>query len=227
MKIAAGASFIASDTVTNQGNGASTASVTRYYLALGTTRAAGDVTVGTRNVAAIAPAASLAGNAFVTVPAATTPASYYLIACADDNLSVSESNETNNCRTSVKQVAVTGPDLTETAVPNPPATVNVGAVITVSDTAKNIGNGDAPGSVTRYYLSNDGLKSASDLPLGSRVVGPLQVNKSSSGSASVTIPGTAGGATWFLLACADDDGTVVESSETNNCRAANKSVHVN
>jgi hypothetical protein len=37
---------------------------------------------------------------------------------------------------------------------------------------------------------------------------------------SVTIPpGTTPGS-YFLLACADDAGQVIESAETNNCRAS-------
>ncbi len=53
------------------------------------------------------------------------------------------------------------------------------------------------------------------------------MNKSLSGGASVTIPPTAAGGTFYLLACADDGAAVTELNETNNCRASSKTVHVN
>ncbi len=43
---------------------------------------------------------------------------------------------------------------------------------------------------------------------------------------TVTIPSGAAGGTYLLLACADDRGVVVETDETNNCRASEMPVTV-
>ena len=226
-RVVAGSVFTATDTVTNQGNGSSGSSVTRYYLALGTTRAAGDLPVGTRAVGALAAGAASSGSGNATVPMSAVGGTFYLLACADDDGEVAESNETNNCRASSKQTLVTGADLSETMVANPPASILGGDVISISDTVKNLGTGDAGASVTRFYLSLDTVKSAGDIVLGSRAVGPLQANKISTASTGAVVPSSAAGNSYYLIVCADDDGQVQESNETNNCRASNKVMRVN
>ena len=55
---------------------------------------------------ALGAGASSQGTVTVTIPTSVSPASYFLLACADDTTNVAESNETNNCRASVNTVAV-------------------------------------------------------------------------------------------------------------------------
>ena len=119
------------------------------------------------------------------------------------------------------------PDLTETAVSNPPATVSAGGGFSVTDTVQVSGTVGAGASTTQYYLSLDTTKSGGDVLLsGSRSVPALGVGGSSSGTVSVTVPGTTAAGTYFLLACADDTGAVAESNEGNNCRASATTVQV-
>jgi subtilase family serine protease len=66
------------------------------------------------------------------------------------------------------------------------------------------------------YLSADGAVGASDILLGSRSVPALAGGETSSGSTSVTIPAGTAPKTWYLIAKADGEGVLAETSETNN-----------
>ena len=157
----------------------------------------------------------------MTVPASTKVGVYVLLACADDYGVVAESDEANDCRAAATQVEVRAPNLKETAVADPPATVGRGGVFVVTDTVANQGNAGAGVSTTRFYLSADTKGSKTDTLLGgSRGVPALGVGAVSSGTVAVTVPGTAPTGEFYLLACADDVKKVAESNEKDNCRAA-------
>jgi subtilase family serine protease len=128
---------------------------------------------------------------------------------------VCEVSETNNTfAVSVKL----GPDLTISAL-SAPASGGAGQTITITDTTKNQG-GDATGpSRTQFFLSADAALGASDLLLGARDIPSLAAGGTSAGSTTVTIqPGTAAG-NWYLIAKADAEEIVTETSETNNTAA--------
>jgi len=134
---------------------------------------------------------------------------------------VGESDETNNCLASEGTLEVTKPDLLESAVTDPPASVPAGSSFPVTDTVLNQGNGTGGGSTTRYYLSTDGVKDAGDrLLTGARGVGILAPGGTSSGTVTVTVPAATPAGLYHLLACADDTGTLAEGDEANNCRAS-------
>ncbi len=89
------------DTTLNQGVGSAAGSTTRYYLSTtASTVPAGTLLTGSRTVPALAPGASSTGTAAVTVSPYTPAGSFYVLACADNNRNVGESNENNNCRAS-------------------------------------------------------------------------------------------------------------------------------
>jgi subtilase family serine protease len=143
-----------------------------------------------------------------------------LLACADDKLVVPETNESNNCKVSAGQVTVSGADLVESSVTDPPATIAIGASFPVTDTVQNNGSASAAASTTRYYLSTNGSKSGARQLNGSRSVPSLAASATSSGTVSVTVSsGTATG-TYYLLACADDTLVVPETNESNNCKVS-------
>jgi subtilase family serine protease len=112
---------------------------------------------------------------------------YFLLACADDTLVVPETNENNNCMASAAQVAVSGPDLIQSAVSNPPTTLTPGGTFSATDTVQNTGSATAAASTTRYHLSTTTSKSGSILLTGSRSVPSLAPAAPSSGSTTVTI----------------------------------------
>lgn len=215
----AGSAFTVSDTVANQGNVAAGATTTRYYLSLDGTWSAADVLLaGSRSVPALDPAGTSNAIVTVTIPSGTAQGTYYLLACADDLGAVAELSESNNCRASSTTVQVTMPDLVVSALSKPPASANAGTVISVTDTTRNQGTGLAAASTTRYYLSADTVHDGSDVLLtGSRDVNSRAAGATSTGTVSVIIPVSTPPGAYYLIACADDLGAVVESNETNNC----------
>ena len=218
---APGRSFSLADTVENEGQVGATASTTRYYLSTDAVKDAGDVLLsGTRSVAVLSPAAASTGNRSVRVPDTTPTGTYRALACADDLLKVMEKNESNNCAVSSGTVQVLYPDLVQTAVSSPPAASGVGATFSVTDTVAAAAAIATTATSTRYYLSSDTIKDASDVVLtGTRGVPAIPAGGLNTGTRVVTIPPIASG-TYYLLACADDTKLAIESDELNNCLAA-------
>ena len=228
---APGTTFSVTDRTLNAGTVASGPSTTRYYLSLDGTKNAGDLLLtGTRGVPGLAAGASHSGTVTVTIPAATPLNNYVLLACADDLSTVAETNEGNNCLAAAGSatVTVTRPDLLEDTVTSPPPTKARGTTFSVTGTTRNAGTVASGASTTRYYLSVDAVKNAGDILLvGSRAVPGLAAGAATSpATITVTIPSTTPSNTYLLLACADDLNTVVETTETNNCKASATGVNV-
>ena len=100
--------------------------------------------------------------------------------------------------------------------------------IKVTDTTKNVGTLAATvATKTRYYLSIDGVKDASDRLLPqSRSVAALAAGAQVAGSVTVTIPAATPARAYKLIACADDTGLVAESDEQNNCKVQTAAITV-
>jgi hypothetical protein len=106
--VARRARFPVTDTAQNPGPVGAGASKARYYLSLDQARSPGDRQLAaTRNVPALAAGASHSGTVKVTIPAATPPGAYFVLACADALNTVAEINEANNCTASSTAVTVT------------------------------------------------------------------------------------------------------------------------
>ena len=149
----------------------------------------------------------------------------FLLACTDDGLVVPEMNANNNCKASAAQVTVSGPDLIETAVSDPPTTLATGGTFSVTDTVHNTGSAAAAASTTRYYLSTTTSKSGARQLNGSRAVPSLAPSASASGTVTVTVSaGTAGG-TYFLLAYADDTLVVPEIKREQQLQSLGRASH--
>jgi subtilase family serine protease len=206
----------------------------QYYLSLDTIKDTTDKLLsGFRAVPILAGGASSPGpivGIAAVVPNITPAGSYFLIACVDDARQAVESDENNNCLPSTSKVDVGKPDLVLSALsePPPPATKVRGTSFSVTDTVSNLTPFKAGPLRVQYYLSGDQVKNAGDrLLTGFRAVAAgVVAGTPSTGTMSVTIPpGTTPGS-YFLLACADDAGQVIESVETNNCRASTGQVTV-
>ena len=105
---ARGTGFSVNDTARNQGNLASGATTTRFYLSLDGKKSGSDILLsGTRAVPGLNVNSDSNGNTNVTIPVSTAPAMYYVLACADDLKKSAESNEKNNCKSSTTRVSVT------------------------------------------------------------------------------------------------------------------------
>jgi hypothetical protein len=94
-------------TLRNVGLIAAPASVTRYYLSMDATRSSDDrLLTGSRTFGPLQPDTSIVETAQVTVPLTVPPATYVVLACADDLRRAAESDETNNCGASETTVVV-------------------------------------------------------------------------------------------------------------------------
>jgi tetratricopeptide (TPR) repeat protein len=130
------------------------------------------------------------------------------------------------------------PNLIVSTISEAPASLSEGTKFTAVEGVRNSGRGGAGKSTVRYYLTTDAARSLrerkasrtnprtspSDILLtGVREVGELRAGGSSvSRKVSLEVPlGTPSGS-YQLLACADDRGTVDETREDDNCRAAKK-----
>ena len=212
----AGLPITVNDTTKNQGAGPSDTSVTAFYLSSNNNVIDGpDIPLGTRNVGSLAPGATDAVASTFTVPSNVAVGNYYLIAKADANLTVSESNENNNVKTA--SIIPIGPDLVVSTL-TVPATAAAGSSITVGDTTKNQGGGNAAGSSTTFYLSTNISLDSSDPALTSRSVGALTPGLTESGSTTVNISSTTAAGTYYIIAKADGPGALTETSESNNVK---------
>jgi subtilase family serine protease len=212
VKSGAGLTITVSDTIINQGGAAASPSVTRFYLSGNSILDGNDTPLGgSQAVPDLAPGGSHSASTSLTLPAVPV-GTYYIIAKADDDNVVLESRETNN---TLARSIVIGGDLAVTAL-TVPATGGAGAPLTVSDVTTNQGGGSVGPTITRFYLSADSVLDAGDTLLASRDVGTLDGGAANSGSTAVTIPAATPAGTYYIVAKADADGSVVETYETNN-----------
>jgi subtilisin family serine protease/subtilase family serine protease len=213
---AAGESFSVSDTTRNLGGGRAAATVTRFYLSANSALDTSDALIGSRDVPELAAGVSHTGSAVLHLPAATPGGTYFVIAQADGAKTLTEPSETNNDR--VSSSIKVGADLVVSvlSVPGPAAP---GATISVTDSTKNQGAGDAGAASTGFYLSANTVLDGADVFLGARSVGALAPGVTSSATTPLPLPaGTAAGE-YFLVAKADWAGAVAESVESNNTRS--------
>ena len=123
-------------------------------------------------------------------------------------------------QTTYLNLTVLMPSLVETAVTAPPPSVNAGDAFSITDTTQNTGQTSAGSSVTGYYLSATTTRTVNSHLLGTRSVPSLAVNATSTGTVIGTVPsGLWPNTPYYLLACANDTGAVVELS-VNGCVAS-------
>src|SRR5262249_51721172 len=184
----AGAGFAISvtDTTTNSGAGDAAATNTGFYLSANAFFDSSDVLLGFRAAGPLPAGTASSGTTSLVIPAGTATGAYWVIAVADYDKQVLETNETNNTRGSA-QVRV-GPDLVESSASVSPAVGGPGGTITVTDTVKNQGLGDAGASTTEFYLSTSAVFSTSATRIGSRSVPALPAGTSNTASTPVTLP---------------------------------------
>jgi CARDB len=106
-RVRRGGHFTVTDTVKNQGGTVAGPSVTTYFLSADPVKSATDRALdGRRRVSALGAGASSTGSVSVRVPAGTPRGTYFLLACTDQTLTVSESSDSNNCRAAMASVIV-------------------------------------------------------------------------------------------------------------------------
>jgi uncharacterized membrane protein len=103
-----------------------------------------------------------------------------------------------------------------------PAHLEVGSTKTINVTVKN--SGAVAAALTTVKLTLSTTRSAGRTSLGSARVNSLASGRSAVVPVTVTVPESSAMGDTYVVACVDPGARVVESSETDNCRAA--STHV-
>jgi uncharacterized repeat protein (TIGR01451 family) len=211
-----GATITIQDSTQNLGAvDATSATVTRFYLSSDSKKNSGDIILGARAVLALAKKQNSSASTAVTIPAATALGKYFIIAVADDDSALVETNESNQKN---RRITVTRPDLKVSSLQTP-GSVIAGASIAIKDTTRNDDLVDSAASVTKFYLSMDNLFDGGDVFLGSRAVPALGARANSTATTTVTIPLSTPPGRYFIIGVADADADVVESDEANNRRS--------
>ncbi|HET8959896.1 CARDB domain-containing protein, partial [Nocardioides sp.] len=204
-------------------------SQTAFWLSTDAGRGPDDIRLGTRGVPDLLPAGgSSTGTVPLTVPPGTPAGSYSLLACADGDGALFESNEANNCAVSATKVVVQvqRADLESRSPSGLPGTVLRGGSFSLTDVLANTGDAEAGPSTTRFALSADATPGG-DLPLaGTRSVGTVLPGATTSASVSVTVPGGTAPGVYRVVACADSTGAVTEWDETDNCAVSTATLQV-
>ncbi|MEW5765995.1 MAG: CARDB domain-containing protein, partial [Acidobacteriota bacterium] len=128
-------------------------------------------------------------------------------------------------------VAVTwegGADLTVPLFVPPVLMSGPGQTFYVTETTRNAGTLPAGPTVTRYYLSTTRpVDPATAVVVGQRSVPALAPGEESQVfEAPFTVPENLPAGTYYLDACADADGAVIETNEGNNCASSRLSLVV-
>ena len=211
----AGAAFILSATVRNDGDGDAAATTLRYFRSADATITTDDAAVGTDAVAELAPSATSEQAMDLTAPAAGT---YYYGACVD--AVTGESDTENNCSTAARvDVAEPPPQTSPDLVVGPPSVSDdspvAGAAFTLSATVRNRGDGDAAATTMRYFRSADATITTDDTAVGTDAVAELAPSATSEQAMDLTAPAAG---TYYYGACVD--AVTGESDTENNCSTA-------
>jgi choice-of-anchor B domain-containing protein len=99
-----------------------------------------------------------------------------------------------------------------------PAVAGASLPLTVTHATENQGGANAPGTVTRLYLSHHPTHEVDDVLLEASDVTPLSINGRQEVNATVTIPADTASGIYYLIAVADDDSQAAEEIENNNIR---------
>ncbi len=213
----AGSTISVSVTTKNAGTGSADPSTTRFFVSTNAVFDATDeVLQEAQAVPVLAPGMLLTSSVTVGIPSDLPAGSYYLIAKADADDVLLESNESNN--TYARGFSV-GPDLVVSTV-SVPAAAAPGATITATYTVKNQGTTAAGASTLEFFWSTNISLEAGDPSLGTTGVGSLVPNGTQSGQFALQIPTDATLGTYYIFAKSDSANAVGESKESNNATRA-------
>jgi len=212
-------------TVKNQGNGAAGP----FRIGLAFVNAAGAKFPSASSCAVadgLAAGASYICSGEVEIPETLAPGMYTLVAEADDQHVVAESNEDNNTRANSNgagfiEGAAPRPDLIVTAFAAP-ATGGIGKTLPgVTVTVKNQGGARAGRFRAGFYISTSATISLASLFTGwyCMVDNGLAAGESFTCTRDISLPDALTPGVYYFGAIADDLGAVSESNERNNTRA--------
>lgn len=143
-----------------------------------------------------------------------TPGNYLLQGCADYQNAVVETNESNNCTTTAVQVVTPSPDFVISALGLREGTsIKAGTRVHPWCTVTNIGTGPSPsGMRISYYINWDVYRDSDAVDAFEMCTGCSKTEEVLNDNIKLGDKGTRS-----LRCCADYQGVVSESNESNNC----------
>ena len=102
-----------------------------------------------------------------------------------------------------------------------------GSSFFIGDITQNIGEAVAESSRTKFFLSLDStIDPAGDVLIGSRVIPKLNPGARSIRINKLKVPLNIPRGRYYLGACADGDGVIVEMNEDNNCKVLTNTISI-
>lgn len=204
-------------TVNNIGIDAAPTHAVRFFLSADTTYQVTDTYVCAATVTGpLAPGASMNVSQSCTLPQGNW-GTYKLLAFADGNDVVFETNESNNIAASAANLVIQNPDMNLEAgiFGFSPLTVSVGGNLQVSLNVANEGTQATPPFVAHIYASTDQTITTSDELLCFSNRPSLAAASGSSTTLSCTVPTITPGAYWIGVIF-DPEDELFETSENDN-----------
>ncbi|MEO5583588.1 MAG: CARDB domain-containing protein [Saprospiraceae bacterium] len=207
---------------------AAASSVSRVYLSSDNSLSSNDATVTDVTLPSINASTLVTASFNYTLPNSTLAGTYYIIVCADVLNTISESSESNNCKSVTLTYSPSNPNPNPTPVPTSPdleltvsstlpSVISPGLGISINGSVKNIGDAAAASSELSIVLSNDNFFSSNDIILFNNTVSSLTINGSSNFVSNVTIPSVLSSSSYFIIICSDPSNAISEKNEGNNC----------
>jgi subtilase family serine protease len=197
----------------NNGNGVAAASTTKYWLSNDAVWDASDIALGSQSINSLNGGASQSTNFTFAYNSSWGTGAKYILSQADADKKVTEINESNNFASTA--IAVNIADLVITGQ-TAPSTITFGSSVTIGVGTKNIGNGVAAASTTKYWLSNDASLDATDTFLGSQAINSLLAGAAQTSSFSFAYNSSWGTGAKYIFFQADADNKVSETNNSNN-----------
>ncbi|MBI3890864.1 MAG: putative Ig domain-containing protein, partial [Candidatus Wallbacteria bacterium] len=214
-----------SGVVRNQGNAPAGNFRVAFVLSSDTVISPADVPLGQLQLPGLAPSSQTTVTGSFLVPASLFPGGYFVGMMVDPDNVIPESNRANNAvaqATSMQLSPATSGALADLTIGSiaAPATVQAGQAMVLSGSVKNIGQADAGGFNVALYLSLDANVSPNDTLLAFVDVRGLAKGKDQFFSLTVAVPPNIAAGNYQVLAVADSQNTVPETSEANNGMAS-------
>ena len=170
-----------------------------------------DYLVGTRTVTDLQAGASSTQGQTITVSAVPN-GTYYIGVYADDLSQITETNETNNARSTTTTILV-APDLSANFVTGTISSTN----LNISASVRNLGTKNADNVAVNFYLSTDPTITSADLLLCSTTLAAVAAGATQSANTTCPVASVPAG-TYYVGMIVDPNNTIVETNEDNNVR---------
>ena len=212
-------------TVLNQGNATASSSRLRYYWSNDDTYSSDDTYIDYDGVRSLDPGET--DDEYENIPVLPTPGTYYLIACADAEYAVSESNESNNCK-AVRVISESssvdleaGSGSVSNSRPSP------GETITVSVPVTNVGSARSSQRGMIFLVSTndrDANDASDDFVEPIETIDVPRLNPGATTTISKTFSAPSSSGTYYYIACVGTHSE--ESNNDNDCSDGSKAVEV-